>query len=301
MPGEGSIFQRADGKWVAQLSLGTRADRSYQRRVRLTRKAAGAALDEMRDERKAWSNPSSRSLGDYLRRWLAESVSANVGPSTLRGYGNAIEHFAPIHHIKLADLRAEDIEEACNRMRSTRYKGRTLQLVDQGPASAKTVRNAQSMLRSALETAVQRGHVRRNEAKLVRLAKVPRIRRPALTPPMARRILRAVEGDRYEAAYVLAMCAMRESEILGLSRDDVNLETGTVRIWQQLRGSGRRARLAELKTDDSEGYIDLPAFALERLRRHIERFDPVALMFTTEQGYAVNGNVLLKRFQRIPA
>jgi integrase len=301
MAGEGSIYQRADGKWVAQLSLGTRTDRTYLRRVRPTRKAAAAALDELRAERKAWSNPSSRSLGDYLRRWLAESVSGNVAPSTLRGYGDAVVHFAPIAHIALADLRADHIEEACNRMRATKYMGRTQPLRDLGPASPKTVRNAQLMLRAALEVAYQRGHVRRNEAKLVRLAHVPKQHRSAMTGELARRILAATEGDRYEAAYALAMCALRASEVLGLSRADVDLESGTVHVWRQLRGSGRHAELAPLKTIDSEGYIDLPDFALERVRRHLERHDPVALMFTTEQGLGVSGDVFTKHFQRLIA
>jgi integrase len=226
-------------------------------------------------------------------------VSGNVAPSTLRGYGDAIEHFAPIHHVTLADLRAEHIEETCNRMRATRYVGKDKPLRDLGPASPKTVRNAQLMLRSALEQAHQRGHIRRNEAKLVRLATVPRKRRHAMTPATAQAVLRAIEGDRYEAAYALALAALRESEVLGLTRADIDLDAGVVTITRQLRGSGKRATLAPTKTEASEETVDLPEFVVRRLRAHIERHDPVTLLFTTERGYAVNGSWFNKHFKRL--
>lgn len=299
MSGDGSIYQRADGKWVAQLSQGTRADRTYKRRVRDTKKEAAAALRELKTEADAWSQPSKRSLGDYLRRWLDESVKGNVTPSTYRTYANAIEHFRPIHHLALSEVRADAIEAVCNRMRAVRYMGAVRAPLDLGPASPKTVRNAQMMLRTALEQAHQRGHVRRNEAKLVRLARVPVVRRPAMTPAIARDVLKAIEGDRYEAAYALCLSGMRAGEVLGLAREDVDLETGTVHLWRQLRGSGRNAKHAELKTAGSEGYVDLPAFALTRLRAHIERHDPVALLFVTPAGYAVNGTWFTKHFQAL--
>lgn len=299
MTGEGSIYQRADRKWVAQLSFGTREHRSYRRRIRDTRAAALVALTELRVAEDAWANPSSRNLGDYLRWWLAETVGKNLTPNTIRGYNAAIDHFAPIAHIPLRDLRAEHIEATCNRMRATRYMGPRRAPVDIGPASPKTVRNAQLMLRTALEVAYQRGHVRRNEAKLVRLAPVARERRSAMTPDLARGILRAIEGDRFEAAYALALAGFREGEILGLAREDVDLDAGVVNLWRQLRGSGRTAVHAKLKTKTSEGKVDLPEFALSRLRAHVALRDPVALLFTTEAGWAVNGSWFTKHFQRL--
>ena len=98
------------------------------------------------------------------------------------------------------------------------------------PASAKTIRNAQLMVRNALRSAEQHGHVRRNVALQVPFRHVPRSRRPALTPDMARRILAAVAGDRYEAASALAFIGLREGEILGMAWQDVDLDAATARI-----------------------------------------------------------------------
>jgi integrase len=296
VPGDGSLFQRADRKWVAQLSIGTRTDRRYLRRIRSTKREAIAALDELKHERLTGLVPSRQSLGSYLRSWLEQTVRPTVTPNTARGYEDAIAHFDSIAHIALIDLRAEHIERACNAMRARRFVGRG-KFVDLGPASPKTVRNAQLMLRTALEQAATRGHVRRNEARFVRLRAVHRVRADAITPELAAGVLRAIEGDRYEAAYALTMAGFRANEALGLARSDVDLDAGTVTIHHQLRGSGQKAEIAPTKTKASAEPVDLPEFVLRRVRDHIERTDPVALLFTTERGFAVNGSWFTKHFQ----
>lgn len=300
MPGEGSVFKRADGRWVAQLSIGSRTDRRYLKRIRETRREASAALDELKAERHAGIDPSRQSLGRYLRVWLDQSVRPTVAPNTARGYEDAIAHFDSIAHVPLADLRAEQIEWACNRMHARRFAGRR-GLLDLGPASPKTVRNAQLMLRSALEQAHTRGHVRRNEAKLVKLREVPRVRRPALTPALSRGVLRAIAGDRYEAAYALALAGLRASEILGLTVGSVSADRGVVVITEQVTGSGEHAGMRPTKTAASAETVDLPEFVARRLRKHFAEREPVALVFVNEAGYAVNGSWFTKHFQALLA
>jgi len=299
MPGEGSVYQSA-GKWIAQLSFGPRGDRTYIRRKRATKREAVAALAELRADRAAGHEPSKLSLGAYLRLWLDETARPSVSANTLRGYEGAVAHFEPIAHIILPDVRAAHIEAVCNRM--VAVKGHTVT-----PASPKTVRNAQIMLRAALEQAHSRGYVRRNEAKLVPLRRVPRSRKLAMTRELAQGILAAVKGDRYEAVFALALSALRMGEILGLTTNDIDLDSGTVTIRRQLVGSGKSARLAQAKTEASEQTIELPAFALDRLRRHLDNDQrPVtdlrgALVFVTQQGYAVNGSWLTKHYQALIA
>lgn len=310
MSGEGSIYPvtvRGRKVWVAQLSIGPREARRYERRKRRTYNEAKAALDEMRSDRAAGRAPSKQPLGAYLRAWLEETV--DVRPNTRRGYEDAIRHWAPIAGIALAELTASDIERASAKMRSTRYAGKR-GLIDQGPAAPKTVRNAQVMLRSALQVAADRGYVRRNEAALVKLRRVPPRRKEALTPDAARAIVAAIAGDRYEAVYWLNLLGLRASEALGLSWSDIDWETRTVHIRQQLVGSGRTARLGPTKTEGSAADIRLPAIVLDKLRawQTVQAQDRLragqpgkgtGLVFTTPSGYAVNGSYLTRHFQAL--
>jgi integrase len=143
MSGEGSVFRRAsDGRWIAQLSSGPRGHRSYRTRSAATRTEAKRRLAELVADRDADVNPTTRSLGEYLRRWLDESARPSISPNTYRGYDDVIAHLEPIAGIPLNRLTAEDIEAALNGMHSRRGKAHA-------PAAPKTIRNAQLMLRRA--------------------------------------------------------------------------------------------------------------------------------------------------------
>jgi integrase len=152
-----------------------------------------------------------------------------------------------------------------------------------------------------------RGHVRRNEAKVVTLRRVPRTSVEALTPERARAILAAVAGDRLEAAYALAFTGLRSSELLGLARSNLDLANRTVTIRHQVSGSGRKAVLVQTKTAGSAATIPLPRFVVERLEAHLDRQAaerPVvpfgdSLVFVAKSGMAINGSWFTKHFQAL--
>lgn len=308
MSGEGSVWprdrKRPDGttyrRWVAQVSIGGRDDRRIVRRLFRTRAEARDAVAVMLRTTALSQQP----LGDYLRSWLDETAGPSLAPNTARGYRAVIASLAPIADIPLSELTAEDIEGCLNRMTAQRAHQKVATA-----ASPKTRRNALAMLRKALTVAERRGHITRNVAAMVETPRVPRVHRQAMTPDLARSILEAVSGDRYEAAFALAFCGLRASEVLGLSWSDVDEKRGTAHVRYQLVGSGKRARLAQLKTRASEAPVPLPSFVLTRLIAHHERqrLERIAagrptedgLVFVTPDGWAVNGSWLTHHFQSL--
>jgi integrase len=256
----------------------------------------------MKADRRDGLDLSRLSLGAYLQRYLDETARLTVSANTLRGYRDVLIHLQPIADIPLDRLTAADIEACCNRMTTHRLNAKSQQ-----PAAAKTVRNAQILLRRALGQAELRGHVRRNEAKLVTLRRVARSNIEALTPDRARAILAALAGDRLEAAYALAFMGLRASEILGLARSDLDLDDMGLTIRYQISGSGRRAVRVETKTAASAGMVPLPPFVVDRPNLHLARqaaerpVVPIgdSLLFVTERGLAVNGSWFTKHFQSL--
>jgi integrase len=309
MSGDGSIFRRtrkgANGRplvrWVAKVSIGPRGAQVVTTRVCRTRKEAADVLAEL------LAPPHERSqepLGVYLRTWLRETAGPSIAPNTRRGYEDVIEHLAPIADILLADLTSEDIEWCLNRMEARHAHQKKAR-----PAAPKTRRNALIMLRRALSVAEQRGYIPRNVAKAVPLPKVAQMHEPAMTEDRARAILAAVSGDRYEAAYVLALFGLRASEVLGLAWSDV--EPGMVHVRRQLVGSGPSARRAAPKS--TAGIRDVPVLpfvdALLEQHHQRQRQERIAsgvstedgLVFVTPAGYAVNGSWFTKHFQALLA
>jgi integrase len=310
MSGEGSIFprdrKRPDGttyrRWVAQASSGGRDDRRVTRRLFVSKAEARAALAQLM----ATTTQSRQPLGVYLRSWLDETAGPSLAPNTARGYRAVIAAFDPIGGIPLADLTAEDVEACLNRMTAQRLNQKVAT-----DASPKTRRNALAMLRKALSVAERRGHITRNVASMVETPRVPRVHREALTADRARAILAAVEGDRYEAAFALALCGLRASEVLGLAWEDVDEKRGSALVRYQLVGSGKRGRRAQLKTAASEAPVPLPPFVVTRLTAHHERqrLERIAagvptedgLVFVTVDGWPVNASWLTRHFQDLLA
>jgi integrase len=97
--------------------------------------------------------------------------------------------------------------------------------------SPRTVAYIRTVLRIALNRALKWGLVARNVAALTDPPRQERTERQPLTPEQARTFLKAVEGDRLEALYRVGLAlGLRLGEALGLRWEDVDLDTGTLRI-----------------------------------------------------------------------
>src|SRR4051794_21994326 len=113
--GEGSIVQRADGRWMARVDLGwrdgkRRAKAIYGRTRRAVadalRDALGAAQDGsvIEDER--------QTVSQFLVRWLEDVARPRVRPRTLTTYEAAIErHITPtLGRIRLTKLTPQHLQ-----------------------------------------------------------------------------------------------------------------------------------------------------------------------------------------------
>src|SRR5262245_43723204 len=94
--GEGSIVQRADGRWMPRVDLGWQNGKRRTKAIyRRTRRAAANAL---RDDLKAASDGTlvtdeRQTVAQFLNRWLADVARARVRPLTFRSYENAVSKY----------------------------------------------------------------------------------------------------------------------------------------------------------------------------------------------------------------
>ena len=87
-----------------------------------------------------------------------------------------------------------------------------------------------TVLQMVLEDATRQGWVVRNVARYV--DRVPQTKREmqTFTEADVRKLLKAAESDRLEAAWHLALSGLRRGEVCGLTWDDVDLEAGELNI-----------------------------------------------------------------------
>src|SRR5687768_11282813 len=87
--GEGSIYQRADGKWCASVNLGYVNGKRKQKVIYgKTRKEVAEKLKILlRDHQQGLPIATERqTVGQFLARWLADVVKPNRRPATYRSY-----------------------------------------------------------------------------------------------------------------------------------------------------------------------------------------------------------------------
>jgi integrase len=235
-------------------------------------------------------------FGEYLARWLKDSVKGTVRSSTFEVHRHMIEpHIVPAFGaIKLKDLNPAHVRVFYREKR------------DSG-LSAVTVRKLHSVLHKALKQAVLDGLIPRNVCEAVKPPKVERKEIKPLDRDQARALLEAACSDRLEALYVLAIhTGMREGEFLGLKWEDVDLERGLLRLRRSLVRQGGKTTLGDLKTPKSRRSVRLTRVAADVLRSHLEHqqeemerigslYQPGGLVFATESGTLINPSNLRNR------
>jgi integrase len=289
--GEGTIFQRRDGRWVGEafvlLPNGVRDRRTVYGKTRAEVHAKVTAL--VRQAQQGTVAPNTRlTVEQYLTSWLEEVARRTVRPRTYQNYELMVRrHIVPrIGRLRLDRLVAADVRRLLNGAADRGY-------------SPSTVRHVHAVLRVALEQAVRDDMLPRNVARLVR---GPKMRSAPIVPldvNEARRLLHKARDDRLYALWAVAVgIGLRKGEALGLGWHAVDLDAGVLRVERTLQRIDGSLRLDEPKTERSKRTVRLPMVCVEALRRHRERqaderdaadyWVSTDLVFTTQLGTAID-------------
>ncbi|MGH7536430.1 MAG: tyrosine-type recombinase/integrase, partial [Gemmatimonadales bacterium] len=231
-----------------------------------TRKEAEVALRQALTVIDQGGDPFPRDvlLADYLARWL-EYQALRVRANTLKREAELLRlHVVPsIGKVRLDRVRPAHVQQVMDEM------------LGAGLAPGTVVR-ARSVLGKAMRRAVAWGLIPANPVHAV---SPPRPERPQLavpTPGELLELVRVVEGTVWEVPMLLAASTgARRGEVLAIRWSDVDFATGRVRITGSLQRSGGEIRRVDPKTDRARRQVTLPAFAVERLKRH--RMDQATL------------------------
>src|SRR5215204_1044559 len=200
-------------------------------------------------------------VGEHLERWLADSVLDTVRPTTYERYEQIVRiHLRPA----LGGLKLKNVTPV-------HVRGLYREKLQAG-LSPRTVQYIHVTLHKALKQAVQDGLIPRNATEAV---KAPQVRHQEIRPLSAEQVKVLLEtacGDRLEALFVLAIhTGLRQGELLGLKWEDVDLESGTLRVRRTLATTKSGPMLTAPKTKGSQRSVKLTQGALDALRSHLKR------------------------------
>jgi integrase len=180
------------------------------------------------------------------------------------------------------------------------------------PWKPRTVNYMLSLLTAVLEDQMRQGHVMRNLAALV--TRVPSDLKPSrtLTATEVGKLLKHVEGDRYAAAWHLALSGLRRGEIAGLRWADVDLRAGTIAISRNRLRFGDKVIEGTVKSKASARNLPLPdnlAATLKAAKR-LQAGDKLAVgaaydssgyVVVDEAGRPLSPHALTSRWSRLLA
>ncbi len=293
-------MKRADGRWMARIALPNGQRRHFYGKTR--QDAAKKMHIALRDVERGIPLADERlTVAKFLDTWLEQRARPTVRPRTFEAYESKVRLYLKpkLGHVRLARLTPDQVQRAQNELLAAGL-------------SPQTVRHARTVLRTALGQAVAWGAVSRNVAALVHAPKVERQEQVTLSPEQARRFLEAVEGDRHETLYHVALAlGMRQGEILGLTWDAVDLDEQTLRVERTLQRVDGKPTLAEPKTRRSRRTLPLSDSLTAKLGKHRAQQKrarlaageswkgwSAPLVFTSEVGTPLDSPNLNKRFQR---
>ena len=261
--GEGSVFQRKDKRWVAQITLENGKKKFLYRK---TEKEANAALRKALNELEKGTLVTGKQqpLKAYLDQWLEQGHRYTVKVSTYYAYRTWLDrHIIPaLGHVQLQRLTPEHIQAF--------YSSK----LNEG-LSEKTVRSFHMVLHMALDDAVKRGLIAKNVSDLVDRPKPRLYEITVLTPEQAKQLIKAASEYKLEAIITLALATgMRRGELLALRWQDIDFNTKSLHIRRTRNRIGKHGVVeSEPKTAKSKRKITLPAFVVDvllRQREHIK-------------------------------
>ena len=298
--GEGSIYQRKDGRWVGEMTL---EDHSRKQFYGKTKKEVQEKLRQAINDQKqgTLATGPQQTLQKYLESWLEEVHKPTIRLTTYVKYRKIIDsHIVPaLGHVRLQKLTPQQVQSF---YRKKEREG----------LSPKTINSIHGVLHKALDNAVRWNLVARNVCDAVSPPRIVKAEIQPLTMEQARVLLRAARGHRLEALIVLALTTgMRRGELLGLKWQDINLEKGTLQIRRTLDYYAKIGYVeSEPKTAKGRRNIVLPSFVIEKLKLHRDQqleaqaqsgdeWEDLGYVFTGLHGGRLNPRYLVKMFDRL--
>lgn len=317
--GEGSIFQRKDGRWCAEIVIGYKTNGAPDRKTFYgpTQKAAREKLEDAKRavaEGRPVSVPK-QTLANFLARWLEDCCKPNIAHKTYETYTDLVEnHIAPaLGHLDLNKLSAQHIQWFVKEL-SEKRKGPPPEAGKEDTRefySPKTVRHCRACLRAALNVAKDWNMILHNPAERIKLPTQPKRKSTVYDHLQARAFLEAIKGDRLEALFMLTLClGARQGEVLGLRRDDVDLEARRIHIRFAMQRIRRKLTLVPTKTEASQRSPLLPAMVVSAIAAHLARqeaqrknagaaWKESGMLFTTTIGTMLDARNMLRSYYRL--
>jgi integrase len=253
--GEGSISQRANGRWQASIQLDGRRRTVYG----LTRQEASAKLEALKRQASdagAVAMPGKRTMNDLLDAWLA------VKAPTLKARTYA-------DYAAIADVYIRPALGAVALARLTPDRIARLYAKWQAAGKGRTARKIHQVLRPALAMAVRWAWLAVNPCERVDAPKWQAAPKAVWSRAELAAFLAGTEGHWLRPLWLAALgSGLRLGELLALTWDDIDLAAGALSVTKSAQVIAGERVTSTPKTRAGVRRVTLPGDVVAALRAH---------------------------------
>ena len=271
---EGTIRLRKDGRWEGRVVIGYDG-KGLPKTKNVLARTKGECVEKLNTLKNSVSPTTAIKIrpdmpfGEWVEFWYENYSKPMLRPSSQRSYEDFIRLYIrpKLGSVPLNKLTMNDLQQFFNWMRKD---GRTLHRESRGGGlSDNMVRNCHSLCRRALEKAVAERLIVKNP---IEECKAPPIRRKEmhlLSREELQKLLIQARAEGYYEVFLLELTTgLRVGELMALQWDDLNFNTGELRIERQVYRTKEELLIQEPKTKASIRTVILPPPVVEALKEY---------------------------------
>ncbi len=272
--GEGNIRKRKDGRWEGRYTAGTSPETGKQ----IFKNVLGKTQAEVKEKLKKALADSQKldlakqgkyTVGTWMDAWFENVAKIKVRASSHQTYKGYIDnHIKPnIGNIPLEKLTPMELQKFYRKL-LTKGRVERIESKDQPKGlSAKTVRNINQVISSAMDFAMAQRIISENPCKAVALPKIEHKEMQTIPAEQLQAFLTEAKATGvYEMYYIELATGLRRGELLGLKWEDIDMKQGIIRVRRQVARIDGKIVEAPLKTKNSYRTVTISPQAIEVLK-----------------------------------
>ncbi len=273
--GEGNIRKRKDGRWEGRFTAGHDPVTGKQ----IFKNVLGKTQNEVKEKLKKalieagqvdFTKSGQYTVGTWMDTWFENVAKIKVRPSSHQTYKGYIDnHIKPnIGKIPLEKLTTMDLQKFYRKLLT---KGRVERIESKEQPkglSAKTVRNINQVISSAMDLAVAQKIILTNPTNACEMPKVEHLEMQTIPAEQLQAFLQEAKATGvYEMYYIELATGLRRGELLGLKWIDIDWKNGIIKVRRQVARVDGQIVEAPLKTKNSYRAVTISHQAIEVLKQ----------------------------------
>ncbi len=277
--GEGNIRKRKDGRWEGRYTAGRDPVTGKQ----IFKNVLGKTQAEVKEKLQKtlaqagkidFTKTGKYTVGAWMEVWFENVAKIKVRASSHQTYRGYIDHhIAPnIGDLPLEKLTTMDLQKFYRKLLTKgRVERKEAEKQPKG-LSAKTVRNINQVISSAIDFAVAQKIIPENPCKAVALPKVEHKEMQTIPAEQLQAFLQEAKATGvYEMYYIELATGLRRGELLGLKWTDIDWKNGIIKVRRQVARVDGQIVEAPLKTKNSYRAVTISQQAIEVLKQQKEK------------------------------